>query len=74
MTNFYLCVLVLIGLIIWGGYEGTMNMFAYGDLKLRYWWVLRRLHHMRNKYAVEMGDEKITFQQFREEFESQRRL
>lgn len=74
MTNFYLCVLVLMGLVIWGGYEGTMNVFAYGDLKLRYWWILRRLHHMRNKYAEMLGDEKITFAEFKRQHEEAHKL
>ena len=74
MTNFYLCILVLIALILYGGYEGTINLFSYGDLKIRYYFVLRKLYKMRNKYAKDLGYEKITFKQFVLDYESSKKL
>ena len=74
MTNFYLCVLVLIALVLYGGYEGTINIFTYGDLKIRYYIVLRKLHGIRNKYAKDLGMNKVSFKQFVHEYETSKRL
>ena len=74
MTNFYLCVLVLIALVLYGGYEGTINLFSYGDLKLRYYIILRKLHRMYNKYAKDMGLRKLTFKEYVSMYESSRKL
>ena len=74
VTNFYLCVLVLIALVLYGGFEGTINLFTYGDIKIRYYIVLRKLHKTRNKYAKELGYNKVTFKEFVHEYETSRRL
>ena len=74
MNNFYLCVLVLIALVIYGGYEGTVNLFIYGDLKVRYYFVLRKLYSIRNKYAKDLGMNKVSFKQFVHEYETSKRL
>ena len=74
MNNFYLCVLVIIALVLYGGYEGTVNLFTYGDLKIRYYFVLRKMHSIRNKYAKELGTHKISFKEFVHEYETSKRL
>ena len=74
MTNFYLCVLVLLALLLYGGYEGTINLFAYGDLKIRYYIVLRKLHRIYNKYAEDMGVKRLTFKEYVTMYESKKRL
>jgi len=74
MNNFYLCVLVLTALVLYGGYEGTINLFTYGDLKIRYYFVLRKLHGIRNKYAKDLGMNKVSFKQFVHEYETSKRL
>lgn len=74
MTNFYLCVLVLLALLLYGGYEGTINLFAYGDLKIRYYIVLKKLHRIYNKYAEDMGVKRLTFKEYVTMYESKKRL
>lgn len=50
MVGLYLCVLILICMIAYAGVEGTMRVFTYMDLTLRFqvvkvrlWWMKRRL-------------------------------
>ena len=74
MTNFYLCVLVLIALVLYGGYEGTINLITYGDLKLRYYIILRKLHWMYNKYAKELGIRKLSFKEYVSMYERSKTL
>ena len=74
MTNFYLCVLVLIALVLYGGYEGTINLITYGDLKLRYYIILRKLHWMYNKYAKELGIRKLSFKEYVSMYEQSKTL
>lgn len=74
MTNFYLCVIVLLALLLYGGYEGTINLFAYGDLKIRYYIVLKKLHRIYNKYAEDMGVKRLTFKEYVTMYESKKRL
>ena len=70
MINFYLCFLVLIALIIYGGYEGTINLFIYGELRIKYYITLRKLHHWRNKFAKDIGKDTINFNDFVKEYEA----
>jgi len=69
INNIYLCILVLIALIIYGGYEGTLNLFGYWDLRIRYYIVLRRLYRLRCEYAEYLDEPKVTFKQFVKEYE-----
>jgi len=49
MLTFYLMVLILIGMIWYAGYEGTMRIFAYWDLNLRYAWIRVRMWQMKRR-------------------------
>lgn len=49
MLAFYLCVLLLLACIWYGGYDGTMRLVAYADLQLRYAWVQMRMFFMRQR-------------------------
>ena len=49
MLAFYLMVLILIGMIWYAGYEGTMRVFAYWDLNLRYAWIRVRMWQMKRR-------------------------
>jgi len=49
MLAFYSCVLIIIGCILYGGYDGTMRLVAYCDLQLRYAWIQMRMFFMRQR-------------------------
>ena len=54
MLAFYLMVLIVIGMILYAGYEGTIRVFAYLDLELRFTWVKFRLWMMRRKLKQQL--------------------
>ena len=54
MLAFYLMVLIVIGMILYAGYEGTIRVFAYLDLELRFTWVKFRLWMMRRKVKQQL--------------------
>ena len=54
MLAFYLMVLIVIGMILYAGYEGTIRVFAYLDLELRFAWVKFRLWMMRRKLKQQL--------------------
>ena len=54
MLAFYLMVLIVIGMVLYAGYEGTIRVFAYLDLELRFTWVKFRLWMMRRKLKQQL--------------------
>ena len=49
MIGFYLVILIVICMIWYAGYEGTMRLFQYIDLELRYLIVRVRMHFLKKK-------------------------
>lgn len=49
MLAFYLVVSIVICMIWYAGYEGTMRVFTYTDLSLRYAWIQMRMFFMRQR-------------------------
>ncbi len=54
MLAFYLMVLIVIGMVLYAGSEGTIRVFAYLDLELRFTWVKFRLWMMRRKLKQQL--------------------
>lgn len=55
MVGLYLCVLVLICMIAYAGMEGTMRVFAYIDLTLRYQVVKFQMWRMKRRLEKDLG-------------------
>lgn len=49
MLSFYCMVLILIGMVYYADWVGTIRVFAYLDLQLRFAWVKLRMHFMRQR-------------------------
>jgi len=54
MFTFYLLVLILMGMIWYGGFEGTMRVFAYIDLQLRFMIVKFKMWQMKRKLEKQL--------------------
>ena len=54
MVTFYLLVLILMGMIWYGGFEGTMRVFAYIDLQLRFMIVKFKMWQMKRKLEKQL--------------------
>ena len=74
MISFYICFLIVVCLYIYGGYEGTMNLFGFWDLKIRYYIILRKLHKIRNEQAKHLDFEPVSFKQFVKEYEDSKKI
>ena len=61
MLAFYLMVLIVIGMVLYAGYEGTMRVFVYLDLSLRYAWVKFRMYLMARKLKSQLLSETAEY-------------
>ena len=70
MLAFYLMVLILIGMIWYAGYEGTMRVFAYWDLNLRYAWIRVRMWQMKRRLEKDLHLRPTDFSSVLEDIEN----
>jgi hypothetical protein len=61
MLAFYLMVFIVIGMVLYTGYEGTMRVFVYLDLSLRYAWVRFRMYLMARKLKSQLLSETAEY-------------
>lgn len=54
MFTFYLLVLILMGMIWYGGFEGTMRVFAYLDLQMRFMVIKFKMWQMKRKLEKQL--------------------
>ena len=54
MVGFYLLVLILLCMIWYAGYEGTMRVFAYVDLQIRYLGIKFQMWQMKRKLEKQL--------------------
>lgn len=54
MFSFYLLVLIVLGMIWYGGFEGTMRVFAYLDLQLRYTVIKFKMWQMKRRLEKQL--------------------
>jgi hypothetical protein len=55
MIAFYLSILVVIFMVAYAGVEGTMRLFVYMDLELRYFVIKLRMWRMKKQLEKELG-------------------
>lgn len=54
MVAFYLTVLILACMIWYAGYEGTMRVFAYLDLQIRYLGIKFKMWQMKRELEKQL--------------------
>jgi len=72
MVAFYLTVLILTCMIWYAGIEGTLRVFVYIDLELRYLGIKFKMWRMRRDLEKKMGYPPQTFTEFLEEYNNDR--
>jgi hypothetical protein len=55
MLTFYLLVAILIAMIWYAGYEGTMRVFQYIELEIKYAWVKFRMWQMKRQLEKDLN-------------------
>jgi hypothetical protein len=55
MVAFYLCVVILLCMIWYAGMEGTMRVFAYLDLQIRYLGIKFQMWRMKRDLERKLG-------------------
>ena len=70
MVATYLVILILICMIAYAGVEGTMRLFVYMDLELRFTWVKFRIWMMKRKLKKQLGLPPTNFSKIKEEFKN----
>ena len=58
LTSFYLTFLIVIGLVVVGGVEGTLRLVQFIELRIKIIWIEYRLHRMRIKLKRELDQWK----------------
>ena len=67
MVATYLVILIIICMIAYAGVEGTLRLFAYMDLELRFTWVKFRLWMMKRKLRKQLGLPPTNFSKLQED-------
>jgi len=55
MLAFYLMVVILLCMIWYAGYEGTMRVFTYLDLQLRYFGIKVQMWRMKRQLEKQLN-------------------
>jgi len=64
MYSFYLCTLIVIGLIFIGGFENTMRLFDFIDISVKYLHVRTKSWFLLTKIQKDLGVEPTTLLNF----------
>ena len=70
MVATYLVILIIICMIAYAGVEGTLRLFAYMDLELRFKWVKFRLWMMKRKLRKQLGLPPTNFSKLQEDLKN----
>ena len=70
MVATYLVILIIICMIAYAGVEGTLRLFAYMDLELRFTWVKVRLWMMKRKLRKQLGIPPTNFSKLQEDLKN----
>lgn len=54
LIGFYLTIVILALMVAYAGVEGTMRVFTYLDLQLRYAWIRIKMELMRRKLKSQL--------------------
>jgi len=64
MYSFYLCTLIIIGLILIGGFENTMRLFDFINISVKYLYVRTKSWFLLIKIQKDLGVEPTTLLNF----------
>ena len=70
MVTFYLLVIILIFMIWYAGYDGTMRVFAYIDLQFRYLGIKFKMWQMKRRLEKQLDLPPTNFSTIFEEFKN----
>lgn len=71
MVAFYLTLAIILFMIWYAGYEGTMRVFIYFDLQLRYLGVKFRMWQMKRQLEKQLGLPPTKFSTVLEELKNE---
>jgi hypothetical protein len=72
MVAFYLTVLIFTCMVWYAGLEGTMRVFAYLDLQIRYLGIQAQMKWMGWKLKRQLVKDTTNFQKFLKEYKNER--
>jgi len=72
MVAFYLTLSILVVMIWYAGYEGTMRVFQYVDLEMRYLGIKFQMWQMKRKLEKQLVLPPTSFAQFLEDYKNDR--
>lgn len=72
MVAFYLTVLILTCMIWYAGMEGTLRVFAYLDLQMRYLGIQAQMRWMRWNLKRQLVKDTANFEKFLKEYQDER--
>jgi len=55
LISLYLCMFILIGMIWYAGIEGTMRVFVYLELQIKYLWIKIQMYFMKRRLQKQLG-------------------
>ena len=55
LISLYLTILIILGMILYAGVEGTMRVFVYIELTLKYALVRIQMYFMKRKLERQLG-------------------
>jgi len=55
LISLYLCMFILIGMIWYAGIEGTMRVFVYLELQIKYLWIRIQMYFMKRRLEKQLG-------------------
>jgi hypothetical protein len=70
MVAFYLTVLIFICMVWYAGFEGTMRVFAYLDLQIRFLGVKFKMWQMKRRLEKQLDLPPTNFSTIFEEFKN----
>jgi len=72
MVAFYLTVLILTCMIWYAGMEGTLRVFAYIDLQVRYFGIQVQMKWMGWRLKRQLINDTSNFEKFLKEYKNER--
>lgn len=55
LISLYLTMIILVGMIWYAGLEGTMRVFTYIELTIKYQFIRLQMYFMRRKLERQLG-------------------
>ena len=55
LISLYLTMFIVIAMIWYAGIEGTMRVFVYLELQIKYLWVRIQMYFMKRKLQKQLG-------------------